>query len=348
MSTYTSLYKKYSGFALPACKVTCGGMELRQSTYTINEVVVDNGIGKTAGAARITISNIYNRQTRQLESGALKAMAPGAKVAISLGYGSDVTQVFTGYIDELKTRFSGSEISLTAMCMDARGLMRRGTAYSAAKDKKLPQVIAGILDKYSPLISAKDIKLEAWEQEVNLTQAGGDLDYVCEAALSRGLPFYIDCGKAIIAPIEDKACIELDWEQFGMDLSVRYLDEKLTAYGYDALNMQHFSAEAKVKQGAKQQTLLTVECSHRLPGYMNQDAAKKYVDAYAAGKSLGAVAGTVYCIGLPEVKVGQRVKINKLPLASAGVSDCLAITSVRHRLDGENGFTTEIGIGGDL
>jgi phage protein D len=337
---------KYNDFAVPAFKVTCGGGELKHSEFSFTEIAADNSVGKTAGAARFTLTDVYERESRQFDADALKKLTPGTKVSIALGYGSDTTEVFTGYIDELKTRFDTEHMSLTALCLDARGLMREGSAFASVKDKKMQDAVTVILDRYKPLISSKDIKLEALEQDVNITQTDGDLDFVYNAAEARGLMFFIDCGKAVIGEAGDRVCAEFDWEQFEMDFSVRYLDEKLTAYGYDAQKMEPFSAEAKAKQSAKQESLLTVERALRLPRYIGADAAKKHIEALSKARVAAATVGTLICVGLPEVKIGQKVKINKFPLSAIGAGANLTVVSFSHRLDRERGFTTEIGVEG--
>ncbi|MDR2356319.1 MAG: hypothetical protein LBE16_09045 [Clostridiales Family XIII bacterium] len=345
MSTYDALRKRYDGFAVPAFKITCGGSELKRSAFTFSEIAVDVGMGATAGAARFTLTDVYERGSRRFAPDALKSLVPGKKVSVALGYGSDTTEVFTGYIDELKTRFD-EEMTLTALCLDARGLMRSGSAYAAMKDKKIQDAVAAVLDRYAALVTAKDVKLDAWEQEVNLTQAGTDLDYIIEAAEARGLFLRIDKGKAIIGPAQDTVCIEFDWEQFAMEFSVRYLDEKLTAYGYDAQKMEAFTAEAKAKQAAKQEALLTVRSALRLSRRYTGDTAKKHAEALGKTKTGAALFGKISCVGLPEALVGQKVKINKFPLTALGVPDKLIVTAVSHRIERESGFMTEIEVSG--
>ena len=346
MSSYESLTKKYNGFDVPAFKIICGESELKQSEFSFTEIAVDVGMGQTAGAARFTLTNVYERGSRQFAANALKALVPGQKVSVALGYGSSTSEVFSGYIDELKTRFTGEEMILTALCLDARGLMRSGSAYMAVKDKKMQDVVTAIFDRYAALVTEKDIKLEAWEKEVNITQDGGDLAFVAEAAETRGLFFYIDKGTAVIGPAQDKICIEFDWEQFAMDFSIHYLDEKLTVYGYDAQEMAPYTAEVKPQQTAKQEKLLTVEHALHLPHWYAADTAKKHIEALSKAKMGTALSGKIFCVGIPEAVIGQMVKINKFPLTTLGISNKLTITAVSHKLDKYSGFRTEIEVGG--
>ncbi len=346
MKTFASLKEYYGGFAVPVFKITSGGAELKRSECSFEEIVVDNCMGETAGAARFTLTDVYERGSRQFSVAALEKLIPGKQVSVSLGYGSSVTEVFTGYIGEVRARFLEDDMALTAVCLDARALMRDGSAFASTRDKSVLDVVTAVADRYSPLVNKKDFRLASLEQEVNITQAGGDLEFLCDAARKRGHYFYIDCGKAVIGAADATVCVAFDWEQFGIEISVRYLDEKLTAYGYDAKRMEAFTAEVTAKNTAKQASLLTVARAQRQPLYLGAKAAKEAAAGQASARVAAAVSGTISCVGLPEIKLGQKVKINKFPLTSMGVGDTFIVVSVHHRLTADGGFSTEIGIEG--
>lgn len=346
MSSYSELQKKYGNFSVPAYKITSDGKELVQSEFIIDEITVDNGMGKTAGGCRFSLSNVYERGSRQFSSSALSKLTPGSKISISLGYGSSLVEVFTGYIDELKLRFNEDEIKLAVFCLDARALMRTGAFFAAHKDKSIQDIAGIVLDKYAPLISAKDITLASLEKEVNLTQAGSDLDFIQQAAQLRGLYFSIDNGKAFISKANDKVCVEFDWEHFSMEFGIRYLDLKLQGKGYDHTKMEPISVEKTVKQKAKQASLLTVSQVVPLAAHYSGDAAKAVIEAKAGTALSEAISGAITCRGIPEPKLGQKIKINKFPFASLSTGDSFTVISIRHNLSAADGFYTEIGIEG--
>lgn len=346
MSSFSDLQKKYGDFSVPAYKITSDGKELPRSEFIIDEITVDNCMGETAGACRFSLSNVYERGSRQFSSSALSKLTPGSKISVSLGYGSSLTEVFTGYIDELKLRFNEEEIVLAAFCLDARALMRAGAFFASHKDKSLQDIAGAVLDKYSPLISAKDVALASLEKEVNLTQAGSDLSFIQQAARLRGLYFFVDKGKAFIAKADDTVCVEFDWEHFNMEFGIRYLDLKLQGKGYDHEKMEPISAEKTVKQKAKQASLLTVSEVVPLAAHYPGDAGKAVIEAMASTALRESISGFITCRGIPEPKLGQKIKINKFPFAALSTGDIFTIISVRHHLSGAEGFYTEIGIEG--
>lgn len=345
MSQFASLQQKYGDFAVPAYKIVSAGTELSKSEYILDHIVVDNGMGKTAGACRFSLYQVYEHGSRQFSGSALNKLTPGNQISVSLGYGSSVSEVFTGYIDELKMQYDRDTICLSAGCMDARALMRDGAAYSALKEKSTEDAVSAILDRYSPLISSRDITISTLEKNVYPTQTGSDLDYVQDAADKRGMYFYLECGKAFIAEAIDTICVEFDWTQFDMEFSMRYLERKICGLGYDYAAMEPFSVEKEAK-AKKQTSLLTVTQTVPLPPHSLGDAGTAVITALANTAKRETVSGTITCRGIPEPKLGQKLKINKFPLASFGAGDSFTVLSVRHRLDSDNGYLTEIGIGG--
>jgi hypothetical protein len=301
-------------------------------------------MGKTSGACRFSVHQAYEYGARRFCPSVLERLKPGGQISVSLGYGSCFGKVFTGYIDELGMRYNGEELCLNAVCLDARALMRDGACYHVAAGKSDDAMAGGILDKYSPLITEKSLMLPALGTGVNLTQPGSDLDYICGAAELRGKYFFIECGKAVIGDADNTVCVEFDWPDCEIELGARYLERKIIGAGYDYRDMQAFSDEKEIKAN-KQEALLTVIQNMQLPPHLLGDAGKSIVAAKINIAERQTVRGTVFCRGIPEPKMGQKVKINKFPFSS--FSGCVfTVISIRHRMDVANGYSTEIGIEG--
>jgi hypothetical protein len=342
MGKYSELKEKYKGFTVPAYKIVCGGSELPRSEFLIDKLMIDNEMGKVSGACGFTVNNVYEHGAGKFSAAALDKLVPGNRISVSLGYGSTVSEVFTGYIDELGISCGGDEISLRVNCLDARALMREGYGYAIAQGKNIQAVASGILDKYSSLINSKKITLEARETGVNLTQAGNDLDYIQNAAELRGKYFYIECGEAYIGDAKGTVCVEFDWPQCEMEFGVRHIERKIVGIGYDYANMGLFTAEKEI---TGKNALMTVTRAVHLPPHLLGDAGTDAVADMADKMKREAVSGTIFCRGIPEPRLGQKIKINKFPLANL-CGSAFTVISIRHRINSEDGFTTEIGIEG--
>jgi len=347
MSTFSSLKTKYGDFLVPDWEIKTGGTVLSTDTCALYEILTENSAGTAAAACRFTLGALYNPESREFSSAVLGAIKPGAKAEISLGYADGgVSKVFSGYISELQVNYSADEITLSGFCLDGRALMKGGSAYKAVKDKKIDDAVKAVLGKYSSVITSTDITLAAWEENCNITQAGDDLSYVAQAAESRGSYFFIDCGKARIDDGKTDVCAEFTWEDCEARINVKYLDTGYKAGGYDPAQMTPFTKTAKTKAAATQSTLMTTEKVILTPPYLSADSAESYMKALVKAAERSAVFGRLYCEGLPDVKIGKRVKIKKMPLGTAGVGEEFTVVSVKHSLTADEGFTTEIGIEG--
>lgn len=347
MSTLSSLREKYEHFTVPAYKIQAGGSELNKAEFTtVYDISVDLSLGETCGACRFSLGDICEHNSRQILPAALEKLKPGATVAVSLGYGSKLTQVFFGYISETKLRFDEEGAELIVYGLDARGLMRENRRRVIYKDKKMGDIVNTILNDYSPLLKSKSVDAAALEQETSIAREGDDLSFLLEAADNRGLLLYMENDKFVMAKVADSVCFEFDWGQCAVEFGMKYLDANFTGTGCDPTKTERFSAGAPAKQKAAQAGLLTTERDISLGSYLTGDAAAKVVQSLADDAVRETLQGQITCRGVPEAALGQKIKINKFPLAPAKTGDTFSVVSVSHRLDGESGFTTKIGITG--
>jgi hypothetical protein len=348
MSTYTSLTKKYDGFVVPFYTIEVGGKKLDPSKVKVSAIRVDLSMGRLASGCRFRLYGIYDREARKFDAAVLGSVKVGVATVVSLGYGSSVTQVFTGYVAELRVHYGVNEQGVYAevICLDARALMKDSYLLVTHKDKKPQALIEATLKNYSPLVSSVEVKAAELAQGIYLSQEGDDLSFVCDAALLRGLYFYIDCGKAYMGKAQADVCVEFDWEQCTVDLAYSYLNRKYTALGYDHNKMEPFTAAKPAKQRGSQNKTATVAVMLPLPSYYAGEAAGTIAQAAADRAVRESVSGIITCVGIPEPKLGKSLKLNKSPLGAVGISDTFTIVSVRHEMDDEGGYHTEIGIEG--
>jgi hypothetical protein len=348
MSSYSSLIKKYDSFSVPFYTIEVGGTKLDPSKASVSSIRVDLSMGALASACRFRLYGVYDREARQFKTAALGSVKPGAAVTVSLGYGSSAAKVFAGYVAELCLHYGADEDGVFAevICLDARALMKDSYLLVVRKDKKAKALIEAALNNYGPLVSSVEAKAADLAQEIYLAQEGDDLSFVCDAAALRGLYFYLDCGKAYVGKAQDTVCVEFDWEQCAADIACGYLNKTYTAVGYDHQKMKPFSAEKPAKQKAKQDSSATVAVMLPLASYYAGEAAGTIAQAAADSAVRESVYGTIACAGIPEAKLGQKLKLNKSPLGTFGLSDTFTIISVCHEMDDENGYLTEIGIEG--
>ncbi|MDR0350665.1 MAG: hypothetical protein LBH64_03840 [Coriobacteriales bacterium] len=348
MSSFASLAKTYSGFSVPTYQVSVEGTEIQPTMARMASIRVDLSMGAVASACRFVLYGIYDRESRSVSSKLLKLLKPGARLAVSLGYVSTVTEVFTGYIAAVTLHYDLDEqgVRLEVTGLDARALMKGSYARSLEKGKTTKTLIEAALKNYSPVVSSVDVKLDELTDKIHLAQDGDDLDFVCEAARLRGLYFYIDCGLAYLGKAKDTVSIAFDWEQCGANLTLNYLNTEHIVQGYNYDEMTPFTARASAKGLVVQSNSVQTKSVLPLAAYYAGDGARAIVAAAAASDVRASVGGMMNCAGIPEPKLGHKLKLNKSPLASAGMGESFVITTIHHDMDDENGYQTTIGFEG--
>jgi phage protein D len=348
MSKFSSLNEKYGNFVAPVYSVLADGTEIKPDMASIASIRVDLSMGDVASACRFTLFGIYDRESRKVSDAVLKALKPGATLEISLGYISNPVKVFTGFVAETSLHYANDEegVYLQVTGLDARALMKDSYTRTLSKDKTIKALLEGALKNYGPLIKKVEAQVDDLTSDIYLAQVSDDLEFVCNAARLRGLYFYIDCGTAYIGKAKSDVSIEFDWEQCVADLSLRYLEREYTAQGYDHGKMKEFTATAKAKGLAAQKSLVTLKTILPLPSCYTDDVAKTIAEAAALSDKRNSVGGELTCPGIPEPKIGQKLKLNKSPLASTGMGESFLITAIHHSMDDESGYHSTIEFAG--
>jgi hypothetical protein len=344
MSQFSSLNKKYDSFVAPVYRIRAGGTEIKPDMADAALIRVDLSMGDVASACRFTLYGIYDRESRKVSDAVLKALKPGTDLEVSLGYVSNPTKVFTGFVAEINLHYDDDEegVYLQVTGLDARALMKDSFVCAMSKDKKIKALLEETLKSYGPVIEATKVQVDDLTGDNYLGLIGDDLEIVSEAARLRGLYFYIDCGTAYIGEAKSDVSIEFDWEECVADLSFRYLNREYTAKGYDHNKMEAFTAAATAKGLATQESSATVKTVLPLASYYADGAAKTITKAAALSDTRASIGGTLTCAGIPEPKIGQKLKLNKSPLTSAGMGNSFVITAIHHDMDEENGYHTTI------
>ena len=220
-------------------------------------------------------------------------------------------------------------------------------AASSIKIKKMSDIVNLILDDYSSLVKSRNLNTTDLEQETSIAQDGDDLSFLTTAADNRGLLLYLENDKFIMDKASNTICIELEWEQFEMEFNMQYLDANIICTGCDSTNTERFSAVKPAKQKANQAVLMTTNQHRVLSAYFSGNSAATIAEAMVETAVRESLYGKITCPhGIPEAKIGQKIKISKFPLSPVKTGDTFTIVAIGHKIDEENGFETVIEITG--
>ena len=102
--TYTNkdLANKYGNFLIPNYKIKVNGTDVVTTMkLDVAELVITLSL-KAASSAVIKLSNLYDEETQSFKSDVKSKFKLGTVVEIEIGYRSETTMVFKGYVAGLE------------------------------------------------------------------------------------------------------------------------------------------------------------------------------------------------------------------------------------------------------
>jgi hypothetical protein len=350
--TYTNkdLANKYGNFLIPNYKIKVNGTDVVTTMkLDVAELVITLSL-KAASSAVIKLSNLYDEETQSFKSDVKSKFKLGTVVEIEIGYRSETTMVFKGYVAGLGVEFEEYPL-LVIQLMDARRLMMaRGKKLLLHDVKNYSDAFKTVVSNYSklctPVIDATNDNLKR-----PLAQTTNDYHFITRELIEKGKverEFFILADKAyfrepakVTKPIMK---VKYARELLSFAMMSHYLDMKVVVSGYDPEAQETVSATATAKSKDSQSSIITTppEIYFIDPDADSLEKAKTRANAIAERELYKSCIGTGKLVGLPEVVPGRFLEVESL--------DSLAnrkyyITEVVHTIDTET-FTTTFEIGG--
>lgn len=342
------LRKKYHDYLVPAAKILIGddekdlagdcGMQVLQIHVSLN--VAD------AASADFTVTGVYDDRAQSLQSPAVSALVPGNKVKIKMGYGSDLTLVFFGYIYERAVQF-GDIASVQVTAMDVRHLMmdhvRENYKWNAQKHSDL---VAEILNEYGSLILEQEIEQTSLPLPEPIVQCGNDLEMIRELCRIVNKEFLVHGGCVSFAEKKEKQTLTpLVWGEDLISFSQKpcYVDYEievrgnLRGSGEKSVKTCTVSCGGAMKHARQKKNKVVVT----LTDIASVEELQKRADLEASRRMEQAQAGSGTCMGNPVLLPGRCVQIKGL---EETVDGDYYLESVSHSF-GSDGFTTDFSVG---
>ncbi|WP_047258576.1 type VI secretion system tip protein VgrG [Chromobacterium subtsugae] len=282
---------------------------------------------------------------------------PGAKIAIQLGYGKDVWDVFSGLVVRHGVRMDVQRVGqLEIECRDEAFRMmldRTNANYIKRKDS---DVIRALVDAHGLEVEVDETGFEHPEL---VQYYCSDWDFMLARAEFNGLLVDAADGKVRVASPRTggREAFELTWGDdlydFEADIDARLQHESAQAAAWDAKRQQMITgSEARplslVEQGNLDGSALAKAAG--APKLRLQTATQQEPDILSAwAKSsqlraeLGRIRGRLRCAGTPLAVPGVLVKVNGLGERFSGK---ILVSAVEHSL-GEGEWYTDIEFGLD-
>lgn len=331
------LENKYGNFIVPAMKIKSSGNDLISSNdLSVTEMEVTLSL-ETAGMVIIKIADAYDVEKHEFVSKIKTAFKLGTILTVELGYLSDTTEVFKGYVAGLGAEFRDTPL-LVVKLMDVRKLMMSsGVRRQLYEDKNYSDIFKKIMGNYSKLCS---VECDATSDELTspVSQSTNDFDFVNQELIAKGKSpreFFVLTDKAYFRETgKNKTPImktELGNVLLRFSMMADYLDTEVNVIGYDPANMKAISSKMAVKTTEQYSAVLSPTPAQF---FIDADAdseakAKTRAEAIAKQMQMQVCYGEGETVGLPELVPGRYIELTDV---DAMVNRKYYISEVRHRI----------------
>lgn len=346
--TMSSLAMKYNDFRVPALKVKSGGTDLiGDSDYAVESVEVT--LSQTsASAAVIKLTNVYDPESRSFLDEVRSDFILGELIEVEMGYGSSLTSLFYGYVEEMTYELSENP-SVRVTAVDVRKMMMGSKKSNISHQvKSYSDAFNEVIKKYKPVYKSQDVDVTDQLETDCILQNGNDYDFIQEELCRKAnRDFFIHAGVLYFKDISAElfSTVEMEWAKDIISFQRRasFQDIVIKIMGQDVDKKEEVTAEVQVKADDKQKSLVQSEKVEMDAGVEDNDDAKKIAENKADEEKKKSRQASGVCIGVPEIQAGGRVKItNGDADLIDGVYD---IMEAKHSFNGD-GYRTTFEVGG--
>jgi phage protein D len=270
------------------------------------------------------------------------AAAEGDAVTVELGWDGDTTLVFTGAVDIVERRIHGLEIT----CSGGRALLARTRADATYVGQTAGQVVTALAGEAG--VDTGDVQ-DGVKLPVYVADSGRSHHAHC-LRLARwcGFGLYCDAAGALVFAPFTAATPDRTF-RYGADL-LSASAQRSTPCG-EATVVPESPASA---QGDETASWLVKDPSPNVggtgaailcePALRTKDAAATAAQALADRAARATVSGRIELAGIPHVALGTAVALEDMP--DADLNATYEVRALRHVLDRQRGFRTQLVLGG--
>ncbi len=347
-NSFDALAKKYKNFLVPAYKIKVKGKDIvASSNLAVEDLSLDLSLD-SASSCTFNIANAYDLKARTFLGDIKSLLKLGTVLEVEIGYGSNTTLIFKGYVSEVSYEFQDiPALSITAL--DVRRLMMDGQARMMVHSvQNYSQAFSDVMQRYQKICSTLVID-KTDDKLSSVTQTISDYDFVAkELAWKADREFFVLAGKAYFRTPQKSTepITTLEWGQGLLSFSrnAMYLNSDIRVVGFDEKNKEALLGEYKSKSDDDQSDVI----SEPQPTVFTEPDAgetaqvKRRAESEGKKKKQKTQGGKAVSIGLPEIVPGRFIELKKL---DKDIDGKYYVKSVSHSIGGD-GFTTSFNIGG--
>lgn len=316
MSTVSmsGLASKYDDFMVPAMKLKVDGFDVTgRDDYAVESVEVTLS-QETASAAIIRLTNVYDLKKHQFINTIRSDFILGDLIEIEMGYGSSLTSLFYGYIDEINYEL-GEIPAVNVIAVDVRRLIMGSKKSNISHSvKSYSDAFQEVIKKYK--VAYKSVSVDTTDKmDVEcIIQNGSDYEFITEELCRKAeRNFFVHAGKVYFKELSADLfkTVEMEWARDFLMFrrQASFQDVVIKIMGQDVKKKEEVAAQVTVKADDKQKSLVQNEKTEMNADVTDNGEAKKIAEYKAQQEEKKARQASGSCIGVPEILPGGYVKI---------------------------------------
>lgn len=343
-----SLARRYENFYRPAVVVKVDGQELEEACGAKLLSVNVKLTVQASASAEFEIAGNYDLEARRLDSRLKNKLCMGSKVTVAFGYGSELKEVFYGFICSIGISFQDMT-SMRVVAMDLRKLLAENSETRQHKFSSYSDLLKSVLQDYKPMYESLEIaRTTKFSEPQTMRQKGTDAQFLRRICENADLDFIMISGSLYFKKKENNVTplLTLEWgkELISFQRNNEYKYKKIVVTGMDEAGKKLESNPVEVKSSKNIKNVISKIPTEYIEESRadTQELVQNIADHKAREEEDGCQSGSGSCIGIPELIPGRYIKLVKL---DPDLDGSYYITSVSHSF-GTEGYQTEFEIGG--
>ncbi|HBV97848.1 MAG: hypothetical protein JL50_17945 [Peptococcaceae bacterium BICA1-7] len=353
--TFSELDSKYGNFLVPSFEVSVEGANLVRGGVGITAITVNTSVEK-ADSFTFTVSNAFDVMTRAFNW--LDYFKVGKYLKISMGYADNLVTVFDGLTTSVRFDFTPEESpKIVVSGMDRTFLLMKGIKSRSFIDKKHSDVVSAIAGEHS--LSTGTVDDTGVLHKIIEQSRASDYQFISWMARENNYEFFIVGKKLYFRKYSNASpAITLEWgktlQSFSLEVDIADQVGGVTVRGWDTAQKKEIVAQSgsvsKLGSGSTTgQDLIKRLCGSSIKEYeydgnvTSQAMGEKKATAILNQRAMKFVAGNGEMIGVPDVRAGQFIRVDKV---GSSLSNNYYLTSVSHVI-GSSGYNTQFTVGGN-
>jgi phage protein D len=347
---FSEFAKKYGNFLAPNFAVIIGGKNLIDQGVEVAKLSVQ--LSTTASDRfSITANNAYDVKDNTFffaRDEYREMIQSGQAAEVKLGYGSTLETVFLGTVENVASSFpAGGQPQVTVSGYDKSRKMMKNSRLTRAKDKADDKLVRFFAEKTyefpKVVIDATDLKRPDCVQ-VDVS----DFVFLQELAKENSREFFVSGERFVFRkrPENAKPLVTLVWGEslidFNSETNLASQVKEITVSGWDEKTKKDVEATVKISDvGVPKELASIIEKTGATKRFTANVAKVAEAEQKARSKfeevTSALLTGSGSCIGLPDIVVGETLKLEGLTEEFNGLYE---ITGVTHNV-GTGGYTTQ-------